>query len=451
MKNRSIYHKAGSRLGTLVLMSVIAITMAALIGASYTLAAVEQEGRARRSEQAKPTPTPAPASRSGSTPNQPATTAPASIPTSTPTPIPRATPTQTPANVIDRIIPQLGEPPPPPVLKPKPTPTPPEDYGEGDIVKVDTELVTLNVRVIDRNNRPIDNVKESDFHVFEDGVEQPVAFFSTEEIPVSYGLAVDNSGSLRSQLQSVIDAGKTIINSNKRGDETFLVRFISSDKIETVQDFTENMELLLEALDNMYVEGGQTAVIDAVFLSAERVAEYKKGDDNDRRRRALIVVTDGEDRDSFYKQEQLFARLREADVQIYVIGFVSELDKDGGFIRKSSRDKAVSLLTKLASETGGRAFFPGSISELPRIANEIVRDLRTQYVLAYNPTNKARDGSYRAIRVAVSDSTGRDKRIALTRGGRIAPKVGLPAPLPAKPATRTTTARPRAASTTKTP
>lgn len=451
MKNSFSYQGVSSRLGIILVLSS-ALTIAVLIGTSYTSAAVIQEARSRRTEQATPTPTPAPVRPSGSTLTpQPATTVPPSTQTATPTPVPRATPAQTPAPVIERNTPQLGEPPPPPKLKPKPTPTPPEEFNEGEIIKIDTELVTLNVRVIDRNNRPIDNVKESEFHVFEDGVEQPLAFFTREEVPVSYGLAIDNSGSLRSQLQSVIDAGKTIINSNKPGDETFLVRFISSDKIETMQDFTSNMELLLDALENMYIEGGQTAVIDAVFLSAERVAEYKKGDDNDRRRRALIVVTDGEDRISFYKQEQLFARLREADVQIYVIGFVNELEKDGGFIRKSSRDKAVNLLNKLASETGGRAFFPESISELPRIASEIVRDLRTQYVLAYNPTNRARDGSYRAIRVAVSDSSGRDKRIALTRGGRIAPKGGPPAPAPTKPGTRTTTAGPRAASTTKTP
>jgi Ca-activated chloride channel homolog len=444
VKNRSSFHWMSSRLWTFVFLGLTALTVAAVITTNYTSAAEVQEARARRSEQATPTPTPAPARPSVSTPNSPVTTA----PTATPSPIPGAVPAQTPASVNDGSRPQLGEPPPPPKLKPKPTPTPPEEFGEGERIVVDTELVTLNVRVIDRNNRPIDNVRESDFHVFEDGVEQPVAFFTREEVPVSYGLAVDNSGSLRSQLQSVIDAGKTIINSNKPGDETFLVRFISSDKIETMQDFTSNMELLLEGLDNMYIEGGQTAVIDAVYLSAERVAEYKKGDDNDRRRRALIVVTDGEDRISFYKQEQLFARLREADVQIYVIGFVNELERDGGFIRKSSREKAVNLLNKLASETGGRAFFPQSISELPKIATEIVRDLRTQYVLAYNPTNKARDGSYRAIRVAVADS-GRDKRIALTRGGRIAPKGPLPAPR--KPATRTTSGSPRAASTTKTP
>lgn len=445
MKNRSNYHRMSLRSATLALLGLVAF--AALISTSYTAAAGDQEARARRSDQATPTPTPAPVSTSGSTQNRPATTAPAAPPSATPTPA-SATPAQTPAGAPDRITPQLGEPPPPPKLKPKPTPTPPTEFSPGDILVTDTELVTLNVRVIDRNNRPIGDVKESDFHVFEDGVEQPVEFFTREEVPVSYGLAVDNSGSLRSQLQSVIEAGKTIINSNKSGDETFLVRFISSDKIETLQDFTSSMELLLDALDNMYIEGGQTAVIDAVFLSAERIAEYKKGSDDDRRRRALIVVTDGEDRVSFYKQEQLFARLREADVQIYVIGFVNELEREGGFIRKSQRDKAVNLLNKLASETGGRAFFPQSVSDLPQIAKEIVRDLRTQYVVAYNPTNKARDGSYRAIRVAVSESSSRDKRIALTRGGRIAPKGGPPPP---KPAVRTTTGSPKAASTTKTP
>ncbi len=323
------------------------------------------------------------------------------------------------------------------MLKPKPTPTPPEpEIDEGSTIVVNTELVTLNIRVIDRNNRPIDNVRENEFHVFEDGVLQPIESFTREEIPISYGLAVDTSGSLRSQLQAVIDAGKTIINSNKSGDETFLVRFISSDQIITVQDFTSNKELLMDGLDDFYVEGGQTAIIDAVYLSAEHVAEYKKGDDNDHRRRALVVITDGEDRNSFYKEPQLLQRLREEDVQIYVIGFVNELDKDSGLIRKSPRDKAIALINRLATETGGRAFFPQSVSELPQIAGEIVRDLRTQYVLAYNPTNKLRDGSFRSIKVAVDDASSRDKRIALTRNGRVAPRgeAGIRKP----PATRTT-------------
>jgi len=351
------------------------------------------------------------------------------IPTPTASPSPAAAPSPTPTPqtqrpTTDRIAPTLGEPPPPPRLKPTPTPTPPEEIDPGSIVRINAELVQLHVRVIDRNNRPIDNVPRADFHVFEDGVPQTIETFTREEVPISYGLAVDTSGSLRSQLQSVIDAGKTIINSNKAGDETFLVRFISSDKIETVQDFTSNKEMLMDGLDSFYVEGGQTAIIDAVYLSAEHVSEYKKGDEGDRRRRALIVITDGEDRNSFYKQEQLFARLREEDVQIYVIGFVNELDKEAGLIRKSPREKAVALINKLASETGGRAFFPESVAELPQIANDIIRDLRTQYVIAYNPTNKTQDGTYRAIKVTVDQASGSDKRIALTRTGRLARKEG---------------------------
>jgi Ca-activated chloride channel family protein len=328
------------------------------------------------------------------------------------------------------------------VLKPKPSPTPEggEEIDPESVVKINTELVTLNVRVIDRNNRPINNAREEEFHVYEDGVAQPIEVFSQEEVPISYGLAVDTSGSLRSQLLSVIDAGKTIINSNRQGDETFLVRFISSDKIETVQDFTASKDLLMDGLDSLYIEGGQTAIIDAVYLTAEHVSQYKKGDESDRRRRALILITDGEDRNSFYKQDQLFAKLREEDVQIFVIGFVNELDKEGGLIRKSPRERAINLITKLATETGGRAFFPQSLSELPEIANQIIRDLRTQYVIAYNPTNKTRDGSYRSIKVVVDQGSSSDRRIALTRSGRIAGREGTstPKPPPVKlPATKT--------------
>jgi Ca-activated chloride channel family protein len=393
------------------LVLALAFAVVGLIGSTFVSAARTQESRPRNTQ----TPGQTPVRR----PN----------PTPTPTPVPRGTPSI-------QIAPTLGEPPPPPILKPKPTPTPEEEvFDETSTIRVNTELVTLNVRVIDRNNRPINNLNQNDFHVYEDGVPQPLQDFSREEVPISYGLAVDTSQSLRSQIQAVIDAGKTIVTSNKPGDETFLVRFISSEKIETLQDFTASEDLLVDALDNLYVEGGQTAVIDAVYLTAEHVAEYKKGDDSDRRRRALIVITDGEDRASFYSQEKLFARLREADVQIYVIGFVNELERDRGLIRKSVRDKAVNLINKLASETGGRAFFPESLAELPQIANEIVRDMRTQYVITYNPTNKTRDGSFRSIKVAVDEGSSRDKRIALTRNGRVAPK-GQPAAPKTTPATQ---------------
>ena len=386
-----------------LLVSCFVVLTATLLGTVF-VSARTQESRPRNTQTAAPRPTPT----ATTTPATPAATA-------TATPAASQTPKQ-----VDRIAPTLGEPPPPPKLKPTPTPTPPEEFDKESIIKFNTELVNLQVRVIDRNNKPINNLRKEEFHVLEDGVPQPIEEFSREEVPISYGLAVDTSGSLRTQLTSVIDAGKTIVNANKPGDETFLMRFISSDKIETVQDFTANKDALIDGLDSLYVEGGQTAVVDAVYLSAEHVSEYKKDDVNDRRRRALIIITDGEDRNSFYKQEQLFSRLREEDVQIFVIGFIGELDNEAGFIRKSSRDKAVNLINRLASETGGRAFFPQSVSELPQIANEIIRDLRTQYVVSYNPTNKTPDGSFRAIKVSVDQPSGSEHRIALTRNGRIA-------------------------------
>lgn len=386
----------------------------ALLVVSHVSQAQSQDGRPRRTTAASPQVKPA------TTPQQ--------------TPTPKATPKVPPGLVRPgQVI--LAEPPPDManVLG--------AEIGEGGIVKIDTDLVNLNVRVIDRNNRPIGDVRQDEFHVYENGVLQPIFSLSKEEVPISYGLAIDTSGSLRAQLAQVIEAGKVIINSNKPGDETFLVRFISSDKIEQVQDFTSNKEDLIDSLDTFYVEGGQTAIVDAVYVSAEHVSEYKKGGTDDRRRRALIVVTDGEDRGSTYKPEELFQRLREEDVQIFVIGFVNELDKEGGLIRSSPREKAVNLINRLAKETGGRAFFPESLSDLPQIADEIVRDLRTQYVVSYNPTNKERDGSYRAIRVSIADAPGKEKRIALTRTGRVAGREGSSQPVK-PPVTRNTNSAP---------
>ena len=162
---------------------LLAFMAACVIGSTLVSAAGTQDSRPRRNAatppQSRPTPTPVP--RTNQTVSRPATTIATPTPTPRPTPPPTAAPTP-----FDRIAPSLGEPPPAPVLKPKPTPTPPEeDIDEGSIVRVNTELVTLNVRVIDRNNRPINNVRENEFHVFEDGVRQPIESFTREEVPIS--------------------------------------------------------------------------------------------------------------------------------------------------------------------------------------------------------------------------------------------------------------------------
>ena len=303
-----------------------------------------------------------------------------------------------------------------PVVSPTASPTPEIE----EIIKIDTVNVLLNVRVIDRNNRPINNLSQNEFQVYEDNVLQRIESFSKAEVPTNYSLVIDNSGSLRMQLEKVIEAGKIIVNTNRPDDETSIVRFVSSDKIEIVQDFTASKPDVMDALDNLYTEGGQTAIIDAVYLAAEKVTEYEKSRSDDRKRRALILVSDGEDRDSYYKEQQLFELLRESDVQIFTIGFVSELSKEGGFISKSPQAKAKNLLERLATETGGKSYFPANISELDTIARDIASELRTQYSISYAPTSERQDGSFKNIKVQVADGPNKQKRIAVTRTGRIA-------------------------------
>ncbi len=306
---------------------------------------------------------------------------------------------------------------------PTPTvsPTPKKILEEEGVIKVDTELVNINVRVIDRNSRPIGGLKKSDFTVMEDGVAQEIQFFSQGDVPTNYSIVVDNSGSLRAQLEKVIDAGKILVNTNKPQDETLIVRFVSRDKITVEQDFTSKKEYLIDALDNLYIDGGQTAIRDAVYLAAEKTSSYERTKDaDDRKRRALILVTDGEDRDSFYSDTQLFQMLRETDVQIFVVGFITQLDKESGFIRKSDQARAKDFLEKLAAETGGKAYFPTGIEQLPGIAREIASEMRTQYSIGYIPSNEKEDGTFRQIKVTVADGPSSSKRIALTKTGRVA-------------------------------
>ena len=307
---------------------------------------------------------------------------------------------------------------PTPTVKPSPTVTPTPLEDDGPII-IETELVNLNVRVVDRNNRSIQNLQESDFKVYEDNILQPIDYFSKSEVPTNYSLVIDNSGSLRKQLDSVIEASKILVNTNRPEDETSVIRFISSDKIEILQDFTPSKTDLNDALDNMYIDGGQTAIIDAVYLAAERVDNYEKTrDPNDRKRRALILVSDGEDRNSYYKEAQLFELLRESEVQIYVIGFVKELDGESGIFKKSDRSVSTNFLKRLATETGGKAYFPDNIGELNSIAADISSELRTQYSIGYVPTDDRKDGSFRNIKVVVTDGPNKQKRIAVTRNGR---------------------------------
>lgn len=307
---------------------------------------------------------------------------------------------------------------PPAVVTVTPTPLP---LNGDDVIKIDTELVNISVRVVDRNNRSINALQQSDFKVFEDGKPQQIDFFSRGEVPTNYGLVIDNSGSMRQQLDKVIEAGKVLVGTNRPDDETLVIRFVGRDNIEIAQPFTSSKADLNDALDNLYIQGGQTAIIDAVYLAVENIDQYEKSKGpDDRKRRALVLVSDGEDRNSYYNEKQLFELLKESEVQIYVIGFTDDLGSGGGFISKSPQDKAKSFLTRMATETGGKAYFPASPAELPSLAQEISNELRTQYSIGYIPSNDAHDGTFRSIKVAVADGPKGEKRIAVTRAGRTA-------------------------------
>lgn len=270
------------------------------------------------------------------------------------------------------------------------------------------EMVILNVRVTDAQSHAVVDVPQNNFKVFEDGVEQKIESFSKEQIPVTYGLVVDNSGSMRSQLSAVVKAGTRIVKSNQPEDEAFLVRFISSDKIQVVQETTSEPNLLINGLDTLYVEGGESAVVDGIYLSAEKLA--KQQGNNTIRRRALVLITDGEDLNSFYKREQLLRLLGSTDIQIYSIGFTD-------FYKAKNAERATSLLTQLATDTGGRAFFPSSSADLEHISDEIINDIRTQYVIGYAPSGTDRTKTFHKVVVSIADDPQQQKRIAVTRLG----------------------------------
>lgn len=305
-----------------------------------------------------------------------------------------------------------------PIVSPTPTDdsTPIED---NEVLKIDTEEVNLKVRVVDSNNRSVGSLNQTDFKIYEDDILQPITSLTISEIPMINALVIDNSRSLRLQLKKIVEAGKIIVGANRPNDQSTIVRFVSSDKIEVIQDFTINKTSLNNALDNLFVEGGQTAIIDAVYQTARKIEQYQNSDKKEEiKLRALILVSDGDDRSSKYQEEQLIKLLRESNVQIYAIGFTADLSQKPENDALSRQEKAKSFLTRLAQETGGKVFFPNSLDELPQIANEISGELRTQYLISYSPTNENRDGSFRKIKVEITNGENQTKRTAITRTGR---------------------------------
>jgi Ca-activated chloride channel homolog len=277
------------------------------------------------------------------------------------------------------------------------------------------QLVKVNVLVTDSSDQPVGDVRQEEFRVFENDVPQTIAFFSKDELPLFYSIAIDNSASFKSVLQRVIDAAQLVVKQNKPGDETFIVRFIDSAKIETMNDFTSDQGVLAKSLDGMYIEGGQTALIDAIYLTAQRLAKYKRDDPVDHRR-VIVLFTDGEDRSSYYKKEDLIELLRRENIQIFIVGMVSVLSDDSPS-QVSARQRAKYRLNSLAKESGGFVFYPKGEAELQNVAERLMLYLRTQYLIGYVPAGQTKQKAFHKVEVKLADTPERKKLEVATRAG----------------------------------
>lgn len=283
-------------------------------------------------------------------------------------------------------------------------------------IRIGTDLVLLDVTVVDPSNKPVMDLKREEFSVTDDKIAQKIEYFSRDQVPVSLAFAIDTSGSMRPKLDQVVKASTNLVKESRPGDEMAVIEF--KDQPELLEEFTGDVNDVIDTLNGL-VASRQTAMLDALYLAADYSSKEGKN-----RRKAVLVVTDGLDNDSYYKFSEVVNHLREIDVQIYLIGFINDLDKDSGLFKKSQKEKAEGLLSKLAEETGGKAFFPKELSEVHAIAQQISTDLRTQYSIGYYPTNAAKDGSYHAVKVQVN--SGARRLIARHRNGYSAPREGQP-------------------------
>ena len=276
--------------------------------------------------------------------------------------------------------------------------------------------VRLNVTVLDAAGRPVTDLRAEDFRISEGGAAQQVTHFARKEGPPVVGLVVDNSGSLRELITAVVGFGKLIVEGSDPRGEIFVERFVSSDRITLMQDFTANKAALTDALDRMYVEGGQSAITDAVYLGAEHLAK-RKDEAQPPRRRALVLITDGEDRRNVNKPAQLVAKLREADVQVFVVALTKVSNP-----QVVSPDKAIAYMNRIALESGGALWLPDKKTDMVGVAREVIQELNAPYALGFAPANQKRDGSTRSLAVAVPDGPNGEPRRVLVRGGYTAPK-----------------------------
>jgi Ca-activated chloride channel homolog len=285
-------------------------------------------------------------------------------------------------------------------------PSPPAAKPPGPTVK-------LSLIVTDAKDKSLNAITKDDIHLVEDKVEQTVLSVEADARPVDLGIAIDASGSIRRFLEPILQAARLIVVNRQPKDEIFLERFISTDKIEKLQDFSSDEKVLLKALDSMYVEGGQSAVIDAIYTAAQYVAEHNRNSD---RRKALVLFTDGEDRNSYYNTEKLLKLLHKEKVQIFAVGLIMDLDnRQTSTVRAGNRDRALKLFNTLVEETGGRVFFPKDNAELGDSVAQIVHDLHGQFQITYQSSN-AEKKDFRKVDVNLNSAGGEKRKAIVPRG-----------------------------------
>lgn len=285
--------------------------------------------------------------------------------------------------------------------------------------------IKANVLVLDPKGNFVDEIKAGDLKVFEDGVEQKITYFAKKESILNLGLLIDNTGSLRSQFNDLLNIGAVLASNLSKEDEAFLVRFASNNRVELLQDWTSNRSLLQKGLSNMYIEGGASAIIDALYTSAEKILERERKDKS--KRYAIIQISDFEERSSYYNLQQMLSLVEKTEIQVFPIALTSELsNKRNPYTNlKNSKTNSEKLARTLALETGGTAFVLSERykrEDLINMIKSLLSELRSQYVIGYTPTNQKRDGLPRKLSVQVADGEKSEKRLGFIREGFIVPK-----------------------------
>jgi Ca-activated chloride channel family protein len=296
---------------------------------------------------------------------------------------------------------------PTPNAQPLPPGQDPNAGKQGPTIKIDVGLVVLHTSVIDDRGKFADGLKPENFRVFEDKVEQKLSTFKREDVPVSMGLVIDNSGSMRDKRPRVNEAALTLVESSNSQDEAFVVNFNDDFYLDLDKDFTSSIPELKEALERIDSRGS-TALFDAVIGSLDHLKKAARD------KRVLLVVTDGEDNSSHNSLEKTLREIQKTDTVIYTIGLL-------GDEKRKDKNHAMKALKEIAEASGGLAFFPESVDDVHTICEQVAHDIRNQYTLAYYPSNTRKDGTFRAVSVQVIPPRGRGKLIARTRNGYYAP------------------------------